>query len=139
MPLHGGFSFVTYGKFSVELHQRARGSGLVTRDDLEAFRHVPFLFWVKDEDWRYLWGNDAIRALAGEDVVGKRDADLVWKDNAQALVDHDKGVFESGKPCFSHETVDRSEQGKATLSVCKWVDELDGRRLVFGTSFVVER
>ena len=28
--------------------------------DLEAFQDVPFLCWVKDEEWRYLWGNRAI-------------------------------------------------------------------------------
>lgn len=31
--------------------------------DLEAFENVPFLVWVKDEDWCYLWGNRAISAL----------------------------------------------------------------------------
>jgi hypothetical protein len=27
--------------------------------DLKVFDDMPFLFWVKDEDWRYLWGNRA--------------------------------------------------------------------------------
>ncbi len=34
--------------------------------DLEIFNEMPFLFWVKDEDGRYLWGNKAISQLAGE-------------------------------------------------------------------------
>jgi hypothetical protein len=34
--------------------------------DLEVFRDVPFLCWVKDEEWRYLWGNRVICDLAGE-------------------------------------------------------------------------
>ena len=106
-------------------------------DDLKAFDDVPFLCWVKDEDWRYLWGNKAICDLAGEDVTGKHDDELVWKENAEALVANDKDVMASGKPHYMNERVDHSEHGKATVSVCKWVDELDGRRLVFGISFII--
>ena len=105
--------------------------------ELEAFRHVPFLVWVKDEDWRYLWGNDAINQLAGENVIGKLDNDLVWKANAEALVKNDEEVLATGQPHYIHERVDHSDHGKATLSVCKWVDDLEGRRLVFGISFVI--
>ena len=104
--------------------------------DLEAFEHVPFLVRVKDEAWRYLWGNRAICDLAGEDVIGKKDSDLVWKANADAQVHNDREVLATGEPDFMHERVDHSDHGKATLSVCKWVDELDGRKLVFGISFV---
>jgi PAS domain-containing protein len=105
--------------------------------DLEIFNQMPFLFWVKDEEWRYLWGNRAICDLAGEDVVGKKDSELVWKANAAALVKNDEDVMASGKPHYIHELVNHSDVGKATLSVCKWVDDLDGRRLVFGISFVI--
>lgn len=105
--------------------------------DLETFQDVPFLCWVKDEEWRYLWGNRAICDLAGESVVGKKDSELAWKANAQVLVKDDEQVLASGKPLFIHETVDHSDHGKATLSVCKWVDMLEGRRLVFGISFVI--
>lgn len=106
-------------------------------EDLEKFRSVPFLVWVKDEDWRYLWGNDTINDLAGQNVVGKMDSELPWKMNAAALVQNDEEVMATGEPHFMHEVVDHSHHGKATLSVCKWVDELDGRRLVFGISFVI--
>jgi len=106
-------------------------------DDLKVFQHVPFLVWVKDEEWRYLWGNQAICDLAGGDVAGKKDSELVWKANAEALIKNDRHVLATGKPHYIHERVDHSEHGKATLSVCKWVDDLDGRRLVFGISFVI--
>ena len=89
--------------------------------DLEIFQDVPFLCWVKDEEWRYLWGNRAICNLAGENVAGKKDSELVWKVNAEALVKNDQDVLASGKPHYIHELVDHSEHGKATLSVCKWV------------------
>jgi PAS domain-containing protein len=113
------------------------GEPAVEIRDLEAFQDVPFLCWVKDEDWRYLWGNRAICDLAGENVIGKKDSELVWKANAEALVRNDEDVLASGKVHFIHEKVDHSEHGTASLSVCKWVDELDGRRLVFGISFVI--
>lgn len=105
--------------------------------DLKAFEGVPFLVWVKDEDCRYLWGNRAICDLAGRDVMGKKDSELIWKANADALVRNDEDVLASGQPHYYHEVVDHSDHGKATLSVCKWVDELDGRRFVFGVSFIV--
>jgi hypothetical protein len=39
--------------------------------DLKIFNEMPFLFWVKDEKGKYLWGNKTISRLAGEDIVGK--------------------------------------------------------------------
>jgi len=39
--------------------------------DLEIFNQMPFLFWVKDEEGVYIWGNQAISDLAGRDVVEK--------------------------------------------------------------------
>ena len=98
---------------------------------------LPFLFWVKDEEWRYLWGNQAICDFAGEDVVGKSDRELKWKADAKGLVQNDQEVLASGQAHYYHEHVAHSELGDAMLSVCKWVDELEGRKLVFGVSFVI--
>ena len=106
--------------------------------DLEKFNEVPFLFWVKDEKGTYLWGNKAICKLAGENVVGKTDRDLIWSDNADALQAGDKKVFESGKPNYLHEYVDKSRQGTATLNVCKWIGEFENEKRCFGISFVIE-
>ena len=44
----------------------------------------------------------------------------------------------TGEPIFRHEHVDQSEKGKATLSVCKFVGELDDERCVMGVSFVID-
>lgn len=43
------------------------------KSQLEVFNMMPFLFWAKDEDGRYIWGNRVICDLAKEDVVGKTD------------------------------------------------------------------
>jgi hypothetical protein len=61
-----------------------------------------FLFWVKDEEGRYLWGNRTTSQLVEENVVGK------------------------------------SDQGRANLSVCKFLGEFEGETRVFGVSFVID-
>jgi len=44
--------------------------------DLEIFQDLPFLFWVKDDQGKYLWGNQAIDNLATQKVAGKTDYEL---------------------------------------------------------------
>lgn len=105
--------------------------------DLEIFNEMPFLFWVKDEKGKYLWGNRTISELAGENIIGKTDDELPWADNANALQADDRKVFESGNPSYVHEYVDKSTHGKATLNVCKWIGEFEGNRRCFGVSFII--
>ena len=108
------------------------------RSQLEVFDAMPFLFWAKDTDGRYIWGNRTINAFARQDVAGKTDDDLPWAGNAEALRTDNREVMRTGEPIFRHEHVDHSEKGKATLSVCKFVGELDGARCVMGVSFVID-
>ena len=110
----------------------------MTTKDLEIFNQMPFLFWVKDKEGRYVWGNRTISELAGEDVVGKTDGELVWAANATALQSDDKRVFETNKPIFLQESVDKSSRGEAKLNVCKWLGELDGETRCFGISFTID-
>jgi len=72
-----------------------------------------------------------------EDVAGKTDYELMWAADADGLRADDKEVLRTGKPIFRHEYVDKSETGKATLNVCKFLGELDGNRCVMGVSFVI--
>ena len=106
--------------------------------DLEIFNEMPFLFWVKDAEGRHLFGNKVICDLAGEDVVGKTDHDLVWREDADALQAHDRQVLETGKTSYIHEHVRQSVHGDASLNVCKWVGDLDGQRCCFGISFIID-
>jgi PAS domain-containing protein len=106
--------------------------------EIEAFRDVPFLCWAKDENGKYLWCNQAGKQLAGEEVVGKTDRDLVWAESADQLLANDQKVFQSGKPVFSHEKIDQSKRGGATLNVCKWLGDLDGKKCCFGISFTID-
>jgi len=105
---------------------------------LEIFNAMPFLFWAKDETGRYIWGNRVINDFAKQDVAGKTDDELPWADNAEDLRADDREVLRTGKPIFRNEYVDQSKKGKATLSVCKFLGELEGTRCVMGVSFVIE-
>jgi PAS domain-containing protein len=106
--------------------------------DLEVFNEMPFLCWVKDANGGHLFGDKAICDLAGEDVVGKADRDLVWRKDADALRAHDRHVLESGRTSFIQEHVRQSAHGDASLDICKWVGDLDGRRCCFGNSFIIK-
>jgi len=35
--------------------------------DLEVFNEMPFYFWVKDEEGRYIWVNRALNEMAGDE------------------------------------------------------------------------
>jgi PAS domain-containing protein len=105
---------------------------------LEIFNAMPFLFWAKDEEGRYVWGNRTINNLAKEDVAGKTDYELPWSADADGLRTDDKEVLRTGEPIFRHEYIDRPGKGRTTLNVCKFLGELDGTRCVMGISFVIE-
>ncbi|WP_444883091.1 PAS domain-containing protein [Microbulbifer sp. PSTR4-B] len=109
----------------------------MTADELSVLDSVPFLFWVKSRDEQYLWGNRKICELAGEDVVGKTDDQLVWAENASALKAADIRVFNSGEPDYLLEHVVKSSKGEETLCVCKWLDNFEGQKCCFGFSFVI--
>lgn len=110
----------------------------MTREDLEVFHAMPFFFWVKDVEGRYLWVNRALADMAQQDIIGQTDHELVWADNAEALRAVDQQVLETGKTRFLHEYVNIPGRGQVTVSVCKFVGELDGRKCSFGVSFIVE-
>ena len=107
-------------------------------DELKVLNEMPFLFWAKDEEGTYVWGNKTINDFAGENVVGKTDYELQWSADADRLREDDKRVWKTGKTEYVHEYVDRSKRGRATLNVCKFIGDLDGKRCVFGVSFVIE-
>ncbi|MEM9657366.1 MAG: PAS domain-containing protein, partial [Planctomycetota bacterium] len=75
-------------------------------DELRIIDEMPFLFWIKDREGKYLWGNRAIRELADEGVVGKTDDELPWSADAESLRADDNRVFETGEPLYVHETID---------------------------------
>ena len=106
--------------------------------DLEVFNDMPFNFWVKDEEGRYLWANRAVSEMATEEVVGKTDQEMAWAADAEVLRANDQKVLETGKTLYLHEYGHVPGRGQVTLSVCKFPGELDGTKGVFGISFIIE-
>jgi len=106
--------------------------------DLEIFNKMPFFFWVKDEEGKYIWANNALSELANGEIVGKTDRELPWSKNSETLRAADRQVLETGKAEFIHEYVDESDEGKITLNVCKFAEEFDGNKCAFGISFVID-
>jgi len=104
--------------------------------DLEVFNQMPFFFWIKDEEGRYVWVNKALYEKAGEDLTGKTDMELPWAHDSEKLREDDRKVYETGEPMFVHEYIENPE--KITLSVCKFVGDYEGKRCVFGVSYVIE-
>lgn len=107
--------------------------------DLKVFDSVPFFFWAKDEEGCYIWANQALKTFAKEDLVGKKDSDLPWSNDANALEAVDKAVLESGETKYIHEHLKNFPDEEATLSVCKFSGELDGKKCTFGISFIIGR
>lgn len=69
-------------------------------------RYAPGLFYWKDKNSVYQGCNDEFVRLAGlesrEEVKGKTDFDLIWKDRAELYVEVDKKVIKSGKAILNH-------------------------------------
>lgn len=106
--------------------------------DLEVFNKMPFYFWVKDDEGKYLWVNRALAEMAREDIIGKTDRDMGWSVDAEGLRADDKQVLETGKTLYVHEYAHVPGRGKVTLNVCKFLGEFDDRKCVFGISFVID-
>jgi two-component system aerobic respiration control sensor histidine kinase ArcB len=108
------------------------------RQELEVFNKMPFNFWVKDEEGKYLWVNQYLAEMAQQAIVGKTDQEMGWAADAEALRADDKKVLETGKTLYLHEYAHVPGRGKVTLNVCKFLEEFDGKKCVFGISFAIE-
>ena len=106
--------------------------------DLEVFHNMPFFFWVKDEEGIYIWVNRTLADMAQQAIIGKTDREMGWAADAEALRADDKQVLETGKTLYLHEYANVPGRGQVTLNVCKFVGELNGKKGVFGVSFVFE-
>ncbi|MCL1123495.1 hypothetical protein [Shewanella surugensis] len=110
---------------------------VIEKQGLSVFEHLPFLCWIK-RNQIYVYGNQAINEFAGENVVGKKDAELIWGSNATMLLEAGTQAIGAGEAQYLHETVDHSKRGKVTLSVCKFPVEFEGEICAMGISFIIE-
>ncbi len=114
------------GVISDITERKAVEDELRTQKDLlsHVLANIPaFVFW-KDRGCVYLGCNDNFARSAGvdrsENIVGKTDCDLVWRDDAEAYQQDDKRVMESGEPLLAfEETQTTAEGGQITLLTSK--------------------
>ncbi len=74
------------------------------------------VFW-KNKDSQYLGCNEAFAKDAGleavDEIVGKNDFELVWKNQAQLFRAGDKEVIETGRPKLAYEEQSTTPSGNA--------------------------
>ena len=80
--------------------------------DLEAFNEMPFFFWVKDEEGRYIWVNHALNEKAGVDLTGKTD-NVISRTNGITVSEgrlplrSPVNACRSDPPPFAHPTAEK--------------------------------
>ena len=90
--------------------QQALGESKVLFDTF--MRHLPALAFIKDEQGRYVYINDASRLFYGQQPnlrLGKTDAELWPRQVAANLMENDRYVLEKGQALHTVEEVETSE------------------------------
>ena len=109
---------------AIERHQ-AEDELRQSKDMLQAvMEHVPARIFWKDRDSRYLGGNSLFAKDAGfndpDDLIGKTDLEMGWKDQAEVFRAEDRAVMESGQPLLDQEELQTASDGTTMwLSVSK--------------------
>ncbi len=99
-------------------------------------KYAPGLFYWKDKNSVYQGCNDEFVRLAGlesrEQVKGKTDFDLVWKERAPLYVEVDKKVIKTGKAILNHVEVVSISKDKTMTAITNKVPLLNQRGRVIG-------
>ncbi|WP_131764412.1 PAS domain-containing sensor histidine kinase [Legionella drozanskii] len=99
-------------------------------------KYAPGLFYWKDKNSVYLGCNKEFANLAGlrssDEVVGKTDFDLIWKDRAQLYVDVDQEVIKTGTARLNHEENIAVSQGQTITAITNKVPMYDNHHNVIG-------
>ncbi|HMB21995.1 MAG TPA: PAS domain S-box protein, partial [Anaerolineales bacterium] len=95
-------------------------------------QNIPQAVFWKDQNLVYLGCNRAFAEDAGfaspEDVIGKTDFDMPWKDQAEAYRADDQRVLDGGEPKLNYEEPQTTPSGSTTwLSTSKIPVCEDGR------------
>lgn len=93
------------------------------------------IFW-KDKDSKYLGCNKLFAQDAGvdsqEELIGKSDFDLVWKEQAQGYVNDDKKVMDSGKEKIAYEESQTHQDGSVIWVTTSKTPLLNGNNEIIG-------
>ena len=101
-----------------DISERKQGEELFrkTKDLLQTvIEHVPLRIFWKDRDLRYLGCNTQFAKDAGhsspDELSGKTDFDMGWKDQADSYRADDQAVMESGNPKLDYEELSTTPDG----------------------------
>ncbi len=101
-----------------DISERKQGEELFrkTKDLLQTvIEHVPIRVFWKDRDLRYLGCNTQFAKDAGhsspDELSGKTDFDMGWKDQADSYRADDQAVMESGNPKLDYEELSTTPDG----------------------------
>lgn len=104
--------------------QNITQSNVNSLEDLKlesVLQYAPGLFYWKDKNSVYQGCNDEFSRLAGlksrDEVKGKTDFDLIWKDRANLYVDVDRSVIHSGQPRLNHEEIVAISENKTMTAI----------------------
>lgn len=130
---------------ALDITERKRGeeSLIASRELLHSIvEHAPVRIFWKDAQLRYLGCNSAFAQDAGlssvDEVIGKDDYQLVWREHAEQYRADDRQVMDSGLPKIAfEEPVTTADGGQAWLRTSKVpLRDKDGQ--VFGMLGVYE-
>lgn len=100
----------------ITAHKLAEDSLRQAKDFLQLIvEHVPGRIFWKDLDYRFLGCNTRLAEDAGlsrpDELIGKTDFDMVWKDQAELYRTDDQAVLESGSPRLNIEEPQTTPDG----------------------------
>lgn len=94
-----------------------------------------FVFW-KDRNCRFLGCNENFARSAGvgrpENIVGKTDHDLIWRNDAEVYQQDDRRIMDSGEPLLAFEETQTTEDGGQTTRLTSKVPLRDATGAVVG-------
>ena len=89
-----------------------------------------FLFW-KDQNGVFLGCNKEFSKSAGfgspEDVIGKTDYDMPWRESAADYVADDKYILKVGEPKLNYEEYQQQADGTSKVMLVSKVPMFDGQ------------
>ncbi len=93
----------------LKLRGRAEAEVQYTKAQLQSILdNTPAVVFLKDKAGRYLFVNQRFAQLAGrsrEEIAGKDGFDLFKRELAEAACEHDRQIWESGRPMEFEETI----------------------------------
>lgn len=94
----------------------------MTIDALKILDAMDQYVFYKDREGVYLYANEPFSRIAGvaspADIVGKRDCDLVWKQQAEHYEATDKAIL-AGKPCYRSEEIQDRANGSTRIIITR--------------------